>query len=290
MRWSRPGEPTRSGTGRPGPTTYFWAHQWSFGRGDVGYFGLQAHDLRDDGSVGKLAVFSIWAAVGCADNPTCHAGTEGAPFWTCRLAYEWVTGRAYRLRVANRRPGGWGATVSGLATGVETLVGSIQVPARWGGIGGFGTSTWTEFYGANVPGGLASCDLVPYSKVRFGVPAMDGGTVAPYGHRNRLGPGECANSAVADDPAGPSHAPPALVVTGPVGRCGPPDVLGAASPPSRGGFTCADPGRLHLRRPGTRTTPPRPGRGPRWRALRMGGRSEEHTSELQSRGHLVCRL
>ncbi len=189
----------------PGPTTYFWAHQWSFGRGDVGYFGLQAHDLRDDGSVGKLAVFSIWAAVGCADNPTCHAGTEGAPFWTCRLAYEWVTGRAYRLRVANRRPGWWGATVSDLATGVETLVGSIQVPARWGGIGGFGTSTWTEFYGANVPGGLASCDLVPYSKVRFGVPAMDGGTVAPYGHRNRLGPGECANSAVADDPAGVVH-------------------------------------------------------------------------------------
>src|SRR5437870_8725908 len=25
-------------------------------------------------------------------------------------------------------------------------------------------------------------------------------------------------------------------------------------------------------------------------ALRAGGRSEEHTSELQSRGHLVCRL
>src|SRR5262245_6774962 len=45
----------------PGPTTYFWAHQFSFERGDVGYFGLQAHDRRDDGSHGRLAVFSIWS-------------------------------------------------------------------------------------------------------------------------------------------------------------------------------------------------------------------------------------
>src|SRR5207253_9667252 len=35
-----------------------------------------------------------------------------------------------------------------------------------------------------------------------------------------------------------------------------------------------------------------PGRGDRWPrpAARPGIRSEEHTSELQSRGHLVCRL
>src|SRR6266568_4583681 len=43
----------------PGATTYFWAHQWSFERGDVGYFGLQAHDLRDDGSTGRLAVLDL---------------------------------------------------------------------------------------------------------------------------------------------------------------------------------------------------------------------------------------
>ena len=41
----------------PGPTTYFWAHSWSFQGGDVGYFGLPAHDRRDDGSQGRLAVF-----------------------------------------------------------------------------------------------------------------------------------------------------------------------------------------------------------------------------------------
>src|SRR5690625_6860750 len=30
--------------------------------------------------------------------------------------------------------------------------------------------------------------------------------------------------------------------------------------------------------------------GPEGRSFRAEGRSEEHTSELQSRGHLVCRL
>src|SRR5437660_10125077 len=38
--------------------------------------------------------------------------------------------------------------------------------------------------------------------------------------------------------------------------------------------------------PGERT----PGLQRRSRRPRRGGRSEEHTSELQSRGHLVCRL
>src|SRR5690606_42027602 len=30
--------------------------------------------------------------------------------------------------------------------------------------------------------------------------------------------------------------------------------------------------------------------GPRWRVLTRGARSEEHTSELQSRANFVCRL
>src|SRR5437870_5999539 len=38
-----------------------------------------------------------------------------------------------------------------------------------------------------------------------------------------------------------------------------------------------------------RKSAPAPGRGG-WRVARDLRRSEEHTSELQSRGHLVCRL
>src|SRR5437660_7928785 len=41
----------------------------------------------------------------------------------------------------------------------------------------------------------------------------------------------------------------------------------------------------------SRTTPSRASwRCSRWRSTARSARSEEHTSELQSRGHLVCRL
>jgi hypothetical protein len=191
----------------PGPTTYFWAHSWRFQGGDAGYFGLQAHDRRDDGSDGKLAVFSIWSAVGCEDNPGCHGGVEGTPFWTCRLAYEWTAGRAYRLRVARTRPGWWSASVTDRASGTETPVGSIRVPERWGGLdlAARGSATWVEFYAANAPGGIAACDQVPHTRVRFGAPAADHGAVAVAGHANRLGSGDRAGSWVADDGDGVIH-------------------------------------------------------------------------------------
>jgi hypothetical protein len=207
----------------PGATTYFWAHQWWFQRGDAAYFGLQAHDLRDDGSTGKLAVFSIWSAVGCADNPGCHGGVEGSGFWTCRLAYDWEAGRTYRLRVARRdtpgagrrdslwagrgNPAWWSASITDQDSGIETLVGSIQVPHRWCGLDlvARGSSVWTEFYGANAPGGLAGPEQVPHATVRFGVPRANGSTVAPAAHANRLGDGDFDNSRVADDGEGVRH-------------------------------------------------------------------------------------
>ena len=191
----------------PGPTTYFWAHSWCFQGGDVGYFGLQAHDRRDDGSQGRLAVFSVWSAVGCGDNPGCHPGVEGSPFWTCRLAYRWRPGRVYRLRVGQLGAGWWRASVADLAGGAETTVGSIQVPASWGGLdlAARGSAMWVEFYAANAPGGVAAAELVPHTRVRFGTPAAGGGTVAPAGHANRLGEGDGDNSRVGDDGDGVLH-------------------------------------------------------------------------------------
>ncbi|HEX6674221.1 MAG TPA: hypothetical protein VF486_04245 [Actinomycetes bacterium] len=203
----------------PGPTTYFWAQQWSFQRGNVGYFGLQAHDLRDDGSVGKLAVFSIWSAVGGADNPGAHAGVEGTPFWTCRLGYGWEPGRTYRLAVRRTSPGWWRASVSDVASGAAAVVGSIQVPPGWGGLDLLRSPSlvWTEFYGANAPGGVASCEGIPHAAVRFGFPSADGADApqptgahalqptSPAGHANWLGDGDCPNSRVGDVDGGVVH-------------------------------------------------------------------------------------
>jgi hypothetical protein len=70
---------------------------------------------------------------------------------------------------------------------------------------------WVEFYAANAPGGMAACEPVPHTRVRFGAPAAGvggaagGGTLAPAGHANRLGEGEGANSRVDDDGDGVLH-------------------------------------------------------------------------------------
>ena len=88
------------------------------------------------------------------------------------------------------------------------------MPARWGGLdlAARGSATWIEFYAANAPGGIADCDQVPHTRVRFGTPAADG-AVAAAGHANRLGSGDCAGSRVADDGDGVLHEmgiPPAV--------------------------------------------------------------------------------
>ena len=81
------------------------------------------------------------------------------------------------------------------------------MPARGGGLAlaARGSATWIEFYAANAPGGVADCDQVPHTGVRFGAPAADGGAVVVAGHANRLGQGDCAGSRVADDGAGVIH-------------------------------------------------------------------------------------
>jgi hypothetical protein len=74
-----------------------------------------------------------------------------------------------------------------------------------------GSAMWVEFYAANAPGGMAACELVPHTRVRFGAPAAGvggaagGGTVAPAGHASRLGEGEGADSRVDDDGDGVLH-------------------------------------------------------------------------------------
>src|SRR5205809_5206174 len=57
-----------------------------------------------------------------------------------------------------------------------------------------------------------------------------------------------------------------------------PESAGQSMEPARGGTTMAG------------ICPPGRGNGPAQLSLRRANRSEEHTSELQSRLHLVCRL
>ncbi|HVF14490.1 MAG TPA: DUF3472 domain-containing protein [Acidimicrobiales bacterium] len=173
----------------PGPdSTYFWAHQFRLEGGEGGYIGLQTKGNRADGSLGKMAIFSIWDALGADGMGTVRFGGEGTG-WSCRIPYLWEAGRAYRLRVASDRPGWWDAAVTDSVTGATSWIGRIQVPEGWGGLGSWSVM-WTEYYG----GPIRRCEELPHSRVVFGFPVADDGAIAPDTHENRYNDGTCENS------------------------------------------------------------------------------------------------
>jgi hypothetical protein len=173
----------------PGPdTTYFWAHQFRIEGGEGGYIGLQTKGNRADGSLGKMAIFSIWDALGAEGMGTVRFGGEGTG-WSCRIPYMWEPGRAYRLRVSTETAGWWDASVTDTVTGTTSWIGRIQVPETWGGLGTWSVM-WTEYYG----GALRRCEELAHSRVVFGFPVADDGAISPDTHDNTYNDGTCGNS------------------------------------------------------------------------------------------------
>ena len=175
----------------PGPdTTYFWAHQFRLIGGEGGYVGLQTKGNRADGSLGKMAIFSIWDAEE-ADGPgTVRFSGEGEG-WSCRIPYQWQAGRAYGLKVFTPGGGWWGAKVRDETTGAVSELGGIRVPQHWRGLDTWSVM-WTEYYGPP----LNSCSDLAYSSVIFGTPTADDGEVKPAGSHSHLGEGTCQTSHV----------------------------------------------------------------------------------------------
>ncbi len=175
----------------PGPdATYFWAHQFRLIGGEGGYIGLQTKGNRADGSLGKLAIFSIWDAEE-ADGPgTVRFGGEGVG-WSCRIPYQWEAGRAYGLKVFTPGGGWWGAKVRDEATGVVSELGGIRVPRHWRRLDTW-SIMWTEYYGPP----LNSCRDLAYTSVVFGTPTANDGEVKPAGSHSHLGDGTCDTSRI----------------------------------------------------------------------------------------------
>lgn len=179
----------------PSPAGYFWAHQFHFAGGDGGYLGLQTLGGDPAKAPGKVAIFSIWNALG-AEGPGYSGpfGGEGTGY-TARIYYPWIEGRDYRLRIEQAEPaaaeGAWAAWVKDEVTGREEFVGRIRVPGRWGPLSATSVM-WTERYA----GEASSCDDLGHSIVSFTSPTADGGRVAPAGTTNHLAepPGSCRNS------------------------------------------------------------------------------------------------
>jgi hypothetical protein len=179
----------------PGPDSmYFWAHQFQLIGGQGGYLGLQTKGDRADGTLGKMAIFSIWDALeaeGAAPDGSgaVRFGGEGTG-WSCRIAYHWAAGHAYRLRVETDHPGWWSATVADEHSGVASPIGRIRVPGSWGRLATWSVM-WTEYYGRP----LRRCADLAHSRATFGTPTADtvdgGRTLAPEHRHDHLSDGDC---------------------------------------------------------------------------------------------------
>jgi hypothetical protein len=167
-----------------GASTY-WASLWGWNDDDGSsgaYMGLQTDGHRTDGSVGELAIFSVWDATE-ADGDCGPFGGEGIGM-SCRVPYPFVAGRSYRYRLWRLEPGDdgghwWGAWIIDLTTAQETSIGSILVPGD--ATGAIAQSNFSEYFGP-----YTTKNAVPRSVATFARPQA-----------NRTGPGVYEASATA---------------------------------------------------------------------------------------------
>lgn len=154
---------------------YFWATQFGFIDGHMGYMGLQASGNRADGTVGKSAVFSMFKAGIAATPQNCKIeqnnfdGYSGWAGTSCIIAYDWQPGHKYSLHIARNTVEDdgtwWWGWIVDTTTNKGTFIAKIKVPPSWKGLGDM-TNVWTEYYG----GAKADCKDIPYSKVYFHKP------------------------------------------------------------------------------------------------------------------------
>ncbi|MDP9074225.1 MAG: hypothetical protein M3N98_08645, partial [Actinomycetota bacterium] len=187
---------------------------------------------------GKAAIFSLFGA--CDDNaptagcpgvaggnalPTPGNGSFCVPLTdanghapegsgsSCRIAFNWLAGDAYRLRVTAGGPHTWLGSVVDMATGTVTAIGRIRVPDSWQGLASSSVS-WIEYYGDQAK--LASCRDIPPASARWdagggtqlvpGAGLLGAGAIsvpaAPTSIHDHVGVGIdlCANSSIVDLP------------------------------------------------------------------------------------------
>jgi len=184
----------------PGPdATYFWAHQFRMIAGNGGYIGLQTKGNLADGSLGKMAIFSVWDAEEAEGPGVVPFSGEGSG-WSCRIPYQWQAGRAYAMRVSTPGGGWWSGQIRDEQTGKVSDLGGIRVPEHWRQLDSWSVM-WTEYYGPP----LSACRDLAHSSVIFVTPTANGGGAKPAGSHHRLGDGNCQTSRVDPVAGGVRH-------------------------------------------------------------------------------------
>lgn len=163
----------------PGPTTpWFLSHQFvledangNYSSG--GYIGMQTNTLSLNS---KGVMFSIWNATSAkpGNGATCQPFTGEGDGMQCFIAYPWVAGKTYRLRIVNDRGSAYSGYVIDTSTSTPTVtyIGQIQAPVSAVNLGR-NSVQWAEYY-APAP---ANCADFPYIKAQWSRPKGDGGAI-----------------------------------------------------------------------------------------------------------------
>ena len=139
--------------GNLAPTT-FWSTQWFWnGSPDGAYAGIQTDGERADGSVGPMAIFSVWDATKANPGPgtSCIRFVEQGSGLSCRAAFTVTAGDSYRTNVAMTRTDvsgrWWHARVFDETTGAVADLGEVAVPAS---ATAYEPATFVEYFGPTV--------------------------------------------------------------------------------------------------------------------------------------------
>jgi hypothetical protein len=152
----------------------YWSMYFSYADApDGGYLGLQTDATRPDGSVGEMAIFSLWNA-DKSRNRTGRCvtfGGEGEGL-SCRAPYTIKLSNDYRYSVkrleADSTGQWWGGWVRDMATGTDTYLGDLHSTSK---VLKGPVINFSEYFGSPVP-----CSKVPTSKVVWTQPAANPST------------------------------------------------------------------------------------------------------------------
>jgi len=159
-------------------TKTYWAMQFGLaGTADSGYMGLQTGATRPDGTVGEMAIFSLWNADKTRGGVCAAFSGEGNGL-SCRKNYSFSTNTQYRYRVwrteVDATGAWWGAWIRNQSTGAETALGEIHIAQTMLNP----PLNFTEYWGDAV-----ACTKVPKSIVNWTQPAGNYSGVSSLGYQ-----------------------------------------------------------------------------------------------------------
>ncbi len=203
--------------------TIYWSTQWFWnGAANGGYAGIQTDGIRADGSIGPMAIFSVWDATRAIPGPNaaCIPFSGEGVGRSCRMPIAVTAGHTYRTDVAAVRVDAagqwWHATIVDETSGAVADLGEIPAPAN---ATAYMPATFVEYFGRPVGCGQEPIVLSDFEAPR--VRPAGTGTSLPSSYQQAT-TRTCARALVAATPTGatmtfggpqPSFVPNARVVT-----------------------------------------------------------------------------